>query len=256
MHSPLILLTNDDGIQSPYLDVMSQVLTKELQAEVLILAPEKQRSAMSHSITLHKPLRVEEVQDNCYSVSGTPADCVYVGLMKIANRRPDLVVSGPNDGYNLGADVYYSGTVGAAVEGGLRGIPSIAVSVETGHADVVPTAAALVAQLARGLLSKDAPDKTVFNVNVPRGCEGKVRYTRLGKRIYNDDVQERKDPRNRSYYWIGGGTASIAGADDSDCVAVITEGVASITPLYLEWTHRELLKTGETPLGAGNFKIY
>ena len=129
MESPLILLTNDDGVDSPHLAVMAESLRTRLGAEVLILAPERQRSAMSHTITLHKPLRVNERSKGVFAVSGSPVDCVYIGVLKVASRVPDLVISGPNDGFNLGTDVFYSGTVGAAMEGGLRGIPSMAVSV-------------------------------------------------------------------------------------------------------------------------------
>lgn len=241
MKTPLILLTNDDGIDSPLLREMALQLKSRLGAEVLVMAPERQRSAMSHSITLHKPLRIQEQEAGFYSVSGSPVDCVYVGVLKLAERRPDLVISGPNDGFNLGTDVFYSGTVGAAVEGGLRGIPSIAVSVDRKSPESVPSACGLVCGLASKAWQEPLPAGTVLNVNVPKNCEGRMRWTSLGKRFYEDDVHERTDPRQQSYYWIGGGIAGIADIEGSDCQAVVSEGIASVTPLHLDLTRHSLL---------------
>jgi 5'-nucleotidase len=253
MEHPLILLTNDDGVDSPHLLRLGEHLQESLAADVLVLAPERQRSAMSHSITLHKPLRVEERSPMRYAVSGSPVDCVYVGVMKVARRRPSLVISGPNDGFNLGTDVFYSGTVGAAVEGGLRGVPGMAVSVDRGGDDAVDEAAQLVATLAERMIHDPLPAGTVLNVNVPTGCEGRVRWTHLGKRFYEDDVHERQDPRGRNYYWIGGGIAGVADLDGSDCQAVYA-GIASITPLQLDLTHHELLSSGTPSWNLGKFE--
>lgn len=253
MKTPLILLTNDDGIDSPYLNAMAEALHEELQAEVLIMAPERQRSAMSHTITLHKPLRVEKKRPGAYAVSGSPVDCVYIGVLRVASRRPDLIVSGPNDGFNLGTDVFYSGTVGAAIEGGLRGIPSIAVSVDSKSPEALPITKQLVCSVAASLLEKR--DATVLNINVPAHCGGKVRWTCLGKRFYEDDVHERTDPRNRSYFWIGGGMAGIADIKGSDCEAVISDGVASITPLHLDLTRSALLGDGQPGWQLGDFEL-
>ncbi len=255
MEKPLILLTNDDGIDSPYLSTMADLLREELGAEVLTLAPERQRSAMSHTITLHKPLRVEEVRPGFYSVSGTPVDCVYVGALRVASRTPSLVVSGPNDGHNLGTDIFYSGTVGAAIEGGLRSISSIAVSVERDSAHVVGDACKLVCSLAKSLLEEKAAQPTVLNVNVPQTAGGKVRWTKLGKRFYADDVAERHDPRGRSYFWVGGGIAGIADIKGSDCEAVITDGISSITPLRLDLTQDALLGKDQPGWSLGDFRL-
>jgi 5'-nucleotidase len=255
MEKPLILLTNDDGIDSPYLAAMAKAMREELLAEVLILAPERQRSAMSHTITLHKPLRVEEKRPGAYAVSGSPVDCVYIGVLNVATRRPSLVVSGPNDGFNLGTDVFYSGTVGAAMEGGLRGIPSISVSIDRNSPEAMPLAAGLVCRVAEGLMQDSADKGTVLNINVPAHCEGRVRWTRLGKRFYEDDVHERKDPRNRSYYWIGGGLAGIAEIQGSDCEAVVGEGIASITPLHQNLTDHAMLGEHEPKWQLGDFKL-
>jgi len=241
MQAPLIIVTNDDGIDSPYLGILATTLEARLGAEILVVAPERQRSAMSHSITLHKPLRLlKKERAGFYSLSGSPVDCVYVACIHVAKRRPAIVISGPNDGFNLGTDVFYSGTVGAAMEGGLRGVPSIAVSVDRKSASVVPMAAALVATLAENMLATPLPTGTVLNVNVPAGAT-KALWTKLGKRHYNDDVHERTDPRGGKYIWIGGGIAGIDEVEGTDCFAVMREAAASITPLHLDPTRHALI---------------
>lgn len=237
---PLVLLTNDDGIDSPLLNRLADALESRVHCELLVLAPERQRSAMSHTITLHKPLRVEPRGHGRYAVSGTPVDCVYVGLMKLASRPLSLVISGPNDGYNLGTDVFYSGTVGAAMEGGLRGVPSLAVSVGRDPEPAVTDAVDLVCGLAQKIIHEPLPEGTVLNVNVPPASGGRVRWTSLGKRYYEDDVHERQDPRGRSYFWIGGGVAGIREIEGSDCQAVY-QSIISISPLHLDLTRRGLL---------------
>jgi 5'-nucleotidase len=237
---PLILISNDDGIESPYLLSLADALEARSGGEVFVIAPERQRSAMSHTITLHKPLRVEQRGQNRLSASGSPVDCVYLGLIKLAPRPPALVISGINDGYNLGTDVFYSGTVGAAIEGGLRGVPSIAVSLAHGSPEELPAAVELVVALARAALADPHPPGTVLNVNVPAGSAGRYRWTCLGRRHYGDDVQERLDPRGRTYFWIGGGDAWMEDIAGSDCEAV-SAGLVSITPLKLDLTAHELL---------------
>lgn len=238
---PLILLSNDDGIASPYLDALARGL--EALGEILVVAPERQRSAMSHTITLHKPLRVTEMAPGRLAASGSPVDCVYLGILKLCPRRPALVVSGINDGFNLGTDVFYSGTVGAAVEGGLRGVPSIAVSLQGGGEQALPLAVGLARALGARLLEAPLAPGTVLNVNVPRDADGRVRWTRLGRRMYQDDVHVRADPRGQSYYWIGGGEAGIANIPGSDCEAVYAN-LASVTPLQLDLTAHALLGGG------------
>lgn len=255
MEKPLILLTNDDGIDSPYLTTMADALSEQLGAEVLTFAPERQRSAMSHTITLHKPLRVQERRTGAYSVSGSPVDCVYVGTLRVASRQPALVISGPNDGFNLGTDVFYSGTVGAAVEGGLRGVSSIAVSIERGNPEVAGDACKLVCALGKAIIEDKAATPTVLNVNVPKSAGGKARWTKLGKRFYADDVTERTDPRGQSYFWVGGGIAGIADITGSDCEAVVTHGIASITPLRLDLTREGLLGQSQPSWTLGDFQL-
>lgn len=238
---PLILISNDDGIESPYLVELADALERRGGTEVLVVAPERQRSAMSHTITLHKPLRIEERGPNRMAASGSPVDCVYLGLLKLAPRRPALVFSGINDGFNLGTDVFYSGTVGAAVEGGLRGVPAIAMSLDAGKPQELGSAIDLAVELARAAIATPPRRGTVLNVNVPEGGGRRYRWTRLGKRYYSDDVHVRQDPRGRSYYWIGGGEAGMDPLPGSDCDAIYNEGVASITPLQLDLTAHDLL---------------
>jgi 5'/3'-nucleotidase len=245
---PLILITNDDGILSPHLGKLADAL--EDLAEVLVVAPERQRSAASHAITLHKPLRLFKVGGGRYALSGTPVDCVYVGMLKLATRAPALVISGINDGYNLGRDVFYSGTVAGAIEGGLRGTVGIALSM-------APRAAApdRVVGFARGLVGKalaePLPPGSVLNVNAPGAGGERVAWTVLGQRLYDDDVHEREDPRGRPYYWIGGGVSGHADIPGSDCEA-IGRGWISVTPLALDLTERARVTAPPWPLdGAG-----
>ena len=234
MTRPLVLCSNDDGIDAPYLTAFAALI--EPFADILVVAPERQRSAASHAITLHKPLRLHEVATRRFSLSGTPVDCVYVGVLKLASRVPDLVLSGINDGYNLGSDVFYSGTVAGAIEGALRGSVGIAVSMApraTQPEGVVRFVRALV---GKALAEPLAPGN-VLNVNAPAAGETEVVWTVLGKRRYHDDVSERQDPRGRPYYWIGGGVSGHDEIGGSDCEAV-ARGALSVTPLNLDLTHR------------------
>lgn len=239
MSRPLVLITNDDGILSSHLAALADLLAAD--AEVLVVAPERQRSAASHAITLHKPLRLTPVSPGRYALSGTPVDCVYLGVLKLASRKPDLVVSGVNDGYNLGSDVFYSGTVAGAVEGGLRG--SVGVALSMAPRPTHPEAAiASCAAVARAVLAARLPPGTVINVNAPGTGAGRYRWTRLGRRNYEDDVAERLDPRGRPYYWVGGGATGHDDIPGSDCVA-IDEGLVSVTPLHLDLTSHAMLGT-------------
>ncbi|HVK73831.1 MAG TPA: 5'/3'-nucleotidase SurE [Kofleriaceae bacterium] len=235
---PLILLTNDDGVTAPYIEALAAALEPELEA--LVVAPERQRSAASHAITLHKPLRAREVAPGRWSLSGTPVDCVYVGLLRLASRRPALIVSGPNDGYNLGSDVFYSGTVAGAVEGALRGLPGIALSIAP-RATHVPEAIAFAAAFVRAAVGQAAKGE-VLNVNIPGAGETTYAWTHLGRRHYADDVHERTDPGGRPYYWIGGGSRGHDDIPGSDCNAT-ADGIVSVTPLRLDLNHLERVKT-------------
>jgi 5'-nucleotidase len=238
---PLILLSNDDGVNAPGIRAAEEALRP--LGEVILTAPDRERSATSHSISLDRPLRAEEERPGVFSIDGTPVDCVYLALLHLVPRKPDLVVSGINHGYNLGSDVFYSGTVAAAVEGALRGVASIAVSLERRRQpDFGPAAAflrALVAEaLGRG--PEGLPPGRVLNVNVPSGDVTGYEVTFLGRRVYRDLVDVRHDLRGRAYYWIGGPEAEAEDAPGSDMTAV-QAGRASVTPLMLDLTDRPLL---------------
>lgn len=239
---PLILVSNDDGIESPYLHALADALAAggDDGPEVLVVAPERERSAVSHSITLHKPLRAVERQPGRYSLSGSPVDCVYVGVLKLCSRKPALVVSGINRGYNLGSDVFYSGTVAAAAEGALRGIPAIALSLEPRSEVDLEAATGFATRLAHAVLAAHMPRRTLLNVNVPAQPNGQYRWTRLGERLYEDVVEERSDPRGKPYYWIGGGVVGMGDEPGSDTEA-IHQGIISVSPLHLDLTAHDLL---------------
>jgi 5'-nucleotidase len=232
---PLVLVSNDDGVASHGLHVMRDAL-KHL-FEVVVIAPETEQSAMSHSLSLHRPLRLRTVEPGVFAVDGTPADCVYVALHsggRVVPRRPDLIVSGINRGLNLGQDVFYSGTVAAAREGALRGIPAIAISAHP-WADL-GRVAALTTKVGAALLALP-PRPALVNINVPKAWTGEVRATRLGSRIYEEVVDFRQDPRGREYLWLGGPGVRHERSPGTDTDAY-DDGAASITPLVLDLTQR------------------
>ena len=240
-----ILVTNDDGIQADGIRALAASL--RFFGDVVVVAPDRERSAASHALTLHAPLRIREIGTQEYSVDGTPADCVYLGALQILGRKPDLVVAGINHGSNIGDDVTYSGTIAAALEGAILGIPSVAISQEARSA--VPRGAgsgrfdfgnaSLVAQeIARGVLEEGLSSADILlNVNVPVGPIHGTRYTRQGRRTYAESVHEGTDPRGSRYYWIGSGdTLHIEEDPDTDYMAV-RDGFVSICPLHLDMTH-------------------
>lgn len=232
---PLLLLSNDDGYTAEGLLCLRESLMT--WAQVVVVAPQSEQSASSHRITLGMPLRHREVEPGLHAINGSPADCVYValGLANLLPRKPDLVVSGINHGHNLGMDVVYSGTVAAAREGALRGCASVAVSADP-EADFMAVAQH-VSPLLKRMLEQESPpgQPPLLNINYPKGPPGEVRPTRLGRREYEDCVVERKDPRGRSYYWIGGPVCRHDPTDGVDTHA-IDEGFVSLTPLSLEAT--------------------
>jgi len=239
---PLFLVTNDDGVAAPGIVALAAAL-REL-GEVVISAPDRERSASSHAISLDQPLRVDERAPGVFAIDGTPVDCVYLGLLHLVPRRPTLVVSGINHGYNLGSDVFYSGTVAAAVEGALRGIPAIAVSLERHASPDFSVAARFVSELVAETLGRGPaalPPASVLNVNLPHGTIDGHRITFLGRRVYRDQVEVRQDLRGRSYYWIGGPEEAASDLPGSDLSAV-KENKASVTPLTLDLTHQRLLE--------------
>jgi 5'-nucleotidase len=234
-----VLLSNDDGIHAAGLAALAEAFAKE---EVWVVAPDREQSAMSHSISLQRPLRIHAVGPRRFAVDGTPTDCIYLALNHLMKgERPDVVVSGVNHGPNVGDDVVYSGTVAAAMEAALLGVPAIAVSaVRRGREPFAfGLAAGFAAQLARQLVTqKPLPHVALLNVNVPGGETLKgYRFTRLGKRTYGNVVVEKIDPRGRNYYWIGGDEAHHEDIPGSDCNTVFDEGLAAVTPLHLDLTH-------------------
>ena len=231
-----ILLTNDDGFLADGLGAIRKELSRRW--DVVVIAPDRERSAVSHSLTLHRPLRANQIDSATFVVDGTPTDCVMLGVWGILETKPDLVVSGINHGPNLGDDVTYSGTVGAAIEGALLGIPSIAVSIADYQPSSFEGAAVFGRALAEQVLSRGIPAGTFLNVNVPNlpahEIQG-VRVTTLGKRVYRSPVVRRTDPRGRTYYWIGGQDSQWTGGEDSD-FAAIEAGMMSVSPLQLDLT--------------------
>ncbi len=236
---PLILVSNDDGVHAAGLHALKEAL--EAFADVVVVAPELEQSGASHAISLHAPLRHKRHGANVHSIGGTPADCVYVALFLegLLPRRPDLVASGINSGANLGDDVFYSGTVAAAREAALRGIPAIAFSLLPGGQLAVAKEHAR--RMCERLLESTKPDDqpVLLSVNVPAGTPKGVRATRLGRRLYSEGIDVRVDPRGGDYYWIGGpGGARHPSIPGSDTEAV-DQGYVSVTPLHLSATHPE-----------------
>jgi len=238
----LILLTNDDGIYSPGLQTLTRALSR--LGEVYTVAPDRERSATSHALTLHRPLLVEEILPRHFSVNGTPTDCVNLGVHGILPRVPDLVVAGINKGGNLGDDVTYSGTVAAAMEGCLLGVPAFAISLVAEGNFLFQVAADVGVRIARWILAHGLPRDTLLNVNVPNLPESEirgVRLTHLGRRIFRrENLKAQRDPRGRTFYWIGANSRSWQHQAGSDFQAV-TEGWVSVTPLHLDLTHYETL---------------
>lgn len=248
---PLVLVSNDDGHQSSGVTALRDALAT--WADVVVVAPETEQSATSHSLSLHRPLRTRSVEPGIFAIDGTPADCVYVALhadTRFLPRWPDLVCSGINRGLNLGQDAFYSGTIAAAREGALRGIPALAASAHV-KADLARVAE-LTSRLGRGLYEVTAgelgagprPGPSVvrntplFNLNVPREWNGELRRTRLGARLYEEIIEFRRDPRGREYLWVGGPGVRHERDPGSDTDAY-DDGAASVTPLILDLTARD-----------------
>lgn len=237
MSRPYVLLSNDDGFASLGIRTLRQALLTV--ADVVICAPASEQSAMSHSISLNRPLRLWEAEPGIFAVDGTPADCVYVALHageRVVARRPDLVVSGLNHGLNLGNDVFYSGTVAAAREGALRGVSAVAASASL-QTDL-RAACNVVARLVGQVIAQDTEETLLLNVNFPPGASWQLEATQLGNRTYQDGVHFRSDPRGGEYLWIGSGGVQHSGSSTSD-TAAYDRGVVGVTPLSLQlWAAR------------------
>ena len=234
----MILVSNDDGIHSEGLRALSDAMAS--LDEVLVVAPDRERSAASHSLTLHRPLRVEAIRAGWFAVDGTPTDCVLLGVHALSASRPRLVVSGINRGANLGDDLHYSGTVSAAMEGMLLGIPSIAISLAARRDFCFAASARFVERLASYVMGAGLPPNTLLNVNVPETPEGEeprgFRLARQGRRRYSDAITQHVDPRGRAYYWIGGD--EIAGPEEEGTdFAAIASGMIAVTPIHIDLTN-------------------
>jgi 5'-nucleotidase len=249
---PSILVTNDDGVHSPGIHALAAALRP--LGDVTIVAPVSESSAIGHALTLARPLRLERQEtlgDEVYSVDGTPTDCVNIALTMVLERKPDLVVSGINKGYNLGDDVTYSGTVAGAMEAALLGISGIAISLErTPDPFDFSAAARAAASIASAVLHRPLPTRTFLNVNVPRVVRNGFRATVQAKRNHVTKVTQSIDPRGRPYYWIEEGESEWEPDERSDYHAV-KAGWISVTPLHPDLTKSEALKFIESlPLSA------
>jgi 5'-nucleotidase len=245
-----ILLTNDDGIDSPGLKALADALAP--LHEVTVIGPDRNWSISGHNRTMDRPLRVSEKQlgegYKAYQTDGAPADCVALAVLGFLPQVPELVISGINHGNNLGDDITYSGTVAAAMEGIISGLPSIAVSMDTHPIWPVDVAAAFTVRLVDQIIKRGMAKDILLNVNVPNLPQNEIKgvqITRLGKRIYEDSLVERTDPRGRTYYWVGGTRIHSEREEGAD-VTAIEDGYVSITPIHLDLTNHSLLETLRT----------
>ncbi len=237
-----ILVTNDDGVHAPGLEVLATI-ARRLGSEVWVVAPETNQSGASHSLTLSRPLRIRRISRRHFAVDGTPTDCVLLALQKIVEGPVDLVLSGVNRGGNLGEDVTYSGTVAAAMEATVLGVRAVALSqcCRNGHPVKWATAEHHAPEILRRLWRADWPEGVLININFPDRVTASVRGVRVarqGKRKVGDALVERIDPRGEPYYWIGALREEEAWAEGTD-LAAIADGYISVTPVHLDLTHHE-----------------
>ncbi|MBY0451067.1 MAG: 5'/3'-nucleotidase SurE [Cyanobacteria bacterium] len=244
-----VLVANDDGIHANGIRTLVEYLSR--QFEVYVAAPDRERSATGHALTLHKPIRVDELDmgipvKKAYSVTGTPSDCVKIALNAILDIKPDIVVSGINHGPNLGVDVLYSGTVSAALEGAIHGLPSVAISLTNGYermADFSHGAEFLCCYLPK-VLEIGMPAKTILNINIPAIPLSEmtgIKLTQLGTRMYTDTYERRVDPRGLVYYWLAGEIAETGEPEGTD-VHAIRNNMISVTPVHIDMTNYQVLK--------------
>jgi len=241
-----ILVSNDDGILAPGLGLLSDIC--RTVGTVTVVAPDREQSGTSHSLTLHRPVRAARRHDGAFQVDGTPTDCVLLAINTLMPQRADLVFSGVNHGPNMGEDVLYSGTVAAAMEAVTLGVPGIAISFAGSESDfeTMSSYRELLERLVRQITRvKEFPADTLLNINLPNRAASEVqgiRVTRLGSRFFSESLTRMKDPWGREIYWIGGGTIHWTGGEDSDHQAV-AEGYISITPLHMDLTNYSLIET-------------
>lgn len=242
----LILCSNDDG----YLAVGLRTLAAAARGlgEVCIVAPDREQSATSHALTMHTPLRAHTIDAATHAVTGTPTDCIALALGALLQRRPDFVLSGVNHGPNMGEDVLYSGTVAAAMEATILGVPSVAVSYAGNDPTNIPAFGSLLERLLPRLVGQQAfPRETLLNINLPPISPDEVRgiqVTRLARRVYVDSLTQAVDPNGRPYFWIGGGGVEWTAPEGTDFHAV-NSGYVSVTPLHLDLTNHALLEDVE-----------
>ena len=232
----LLLVTNDDGIHAAGLAALADVLSE--LGEVWVIAPEREQSACGHALTLHRPLRAVPMGERRFAVNGTPSDCVNLAVLGFMPERPVIVVAGINHGGNLGDDVTYSGTVSAAMEATLLGVPAVAVSLLDGGD--LAHAAAVARAVAMRVLVEGLPRQTLINVNVPAHAPRGLRVTRLGHRVYSDKIVEQADPRGRTHYWIGAGAPAWEALEGTD-MAAMHDGYVALTPVHLDLTNHGAL---------------
>ncbi len=238
MDEPLILVTNDDGVHAPGIRALADALRG--LGEVWVVAPDREVSACSQSLTLTRPLRAERLEAHVFAVDGTPADCVNLALVKLLPRRPSLVASGINRGGNMGDDIFYSGTVGGAREATFFGLPAIALSLAArSDLDYAPSAS-VACRIASLVIERGLPERTLLNVNVPQGRPSGMAITIQGRRSHEGTILEGLDPRHQTYYWIEEGRDQWVSDEMSDIFAV-RSGLVSITPLQADTTHQRML---------------
>ncbi len=240
-----ILVSNDDGILARGIEILAEVC-RSIPADVTVVAPDREQSGASNSLTLSRPLRPTARPDGSVQIDGTPTDCVLIALGKLLDFKPSFVFSGINHGPNMGEDVLYSGTVAAAMEGLSLDIPGVAVSYAGFNLEHAESQRDWLERIARDVTKvANFPKETLLNVNLPPipGSEIKgIRVTTLGKRVYSESLLDSEDPWGRKVLWIGGGQVSWSGTGDSDFQA-IREGFISVTPLHVDLTNYELLET-------------
>ena len=240
MKKLLILISNDDGIHAPGINALADEIKKI--GDIVIVAPDKQQSAIGHAITVNSPLRVQKIEKSGslfgYAVDGTPADAVKLAVRSLLPKPPDLVISGINHGSNTAISVIYSGTVSAATEGTILGIPSFAISLTTFAEADFSFAASFARKLALKIVKEGLPKGTLLNVNVPPGSASEIKgvvVTKQGKSIWNDEFESRRDPNNREYFWLKGDLLELDNDDDIDQRAILNNKV-SITPIHYDLT--------------------
>ncbi|MBI5442471.1 MAG: 5'/3'-nucleotidase SurE [Deltaproteobacteria bacterium] len=238
-----ILVSNDDGVHAPGLKALADGLA--CLGRVVVVAPDRERSAVGHAVTLDRPLRLRKVREDWFSVDGTPTDCVHLGIHGLLKRAPDLLVSGINEGGNLGDDLTYSGTVSIALEGCLFRVPSLAVSLVARESFYFSPAAAVARTIAEAVLANGLPPGTFLNVNVPNVPSAEalrgIRMTRQGQRVFGDGVVESLSPRGQKLYWIGARELGYVEESTGTDVEAVGHGCVSVTPVRTDLTDHDFL---------------